>query len=108
ELIPTADPGVLGVKFFSTPGQDYVLDFYSNQAPSPSGYGQGETYLGSVSLANLASAPTVINWRIPHFVAGLVYSATATNVTTGDTSEFSAVPLTVFSMSPLAGPVGTR
>ena len=34
----------------SNPNTDYVLDFYSNTEVDPSGYGEGETYLGFLDV----------------------------------------------------------
>ncbi|MGA2253708.1 MAG: Ig-like domain repeat protein, partial [Thermoguttaceae bacterium] len=44
------------------PNTTFTLDFYANQTPDPSGYGQGQTYLGSCLVAtdangNLLSSP---------------------------------------------------
>jgi hypothetical protein len=75
----------------STPNDTFRLEFFSNTAPDPSGYGQGQTFLGSAQVTNgsfTVTLPTPV-------LAGQNYlTATATDVTSGaigygDTSEFS-------------------
>jgi hypothetical protein len=96
--------------FNSTPGDTFRLEFFSNPQADPSGYGQGQMYLGSAQVTtgadgNAASSPdgsAIINSdgsftvTLPTPVlAGQGYlTATATDVTSGavgygDTSEFS-------------------
>lgn len=76
----------------STPNTTFTLDFYASATADPSGFGQGQRYLvsmkvttdpitGTVSFSAPLSALTTV---------GEVVSATATNMSTGDTSEFSA------------------
>jgi hypothetical protein len=73
----------------------FVLDFYASTDADPSGYGQGQRFLGwAIVLTDVqghgdfdvtVTAPTE---------AGEVLTATANDLATGDTSEFSqAVPL---------------
>jgi hypothetical protein len=71
------------------PNEAIILDFYAGPAADPSGYGQGQTYLGSTSITtdangnvNFAAALAVSN------LAGEWISATATDPS-GNTSEFS-------------------
>jgi parallel beta-helix repeat protein len=70
-------------------GTVYRIDFFANATADPSGNGQGEVFLGSqnVTITGL-TAPI----SFPHSpVPGKPFiTATATNLTTGDTSEFSA------------------
>jgi titin len=69
----------------SAPSTGYRLEFFSGSGP-----GQAETFLGSDSVTTDAggnaafSAPLAV--AVP---AGDAVTATATNLTTGDTSEFS-------------------
>jgi len=99
----------------STPNSPFALDFFRSQAPDPSGYGEGQQYLGSTSVTTDASGNTSFT-----FVATGIgaeergfFTATATNTATQDTGEFSAalrgstVPLAQGSFSagvPVAGP----
>lgn len=109
-LNATNNPTVLTGRFYSTPNQTFMLDFYGNQDASPSGYGQGRQYLGSTSVTTDSNGRTTFTFTNPHpklLSAGEVFSATATSAS-GDTSEFSAVPLSVIAMAPSGGPAGTR
>ncbi len=104
------DHTLVSGRFHSAPNTTFVLDFYASATADPSGHGQGQTYLGSITVTTdangyLASSPdgsaVISNPDTPNatFTAtGLtavpagedVLSATATNMSTGDTSEFSA------------------
>jgi hypothetical protein len=86
----------------STGAAPFTLDFYSNTAPDPSGYGEGQTYLGAAPVSSSGSFTVTLNKPIP---AGQGYlTATATDAN-GNTSEFSAVanvPPTVHLSNPLS------
>lgn len=75
----------------SAAGRSYVLDFYANSYRNASGFGDGETYLGSMITAPApASCQASFSATLPVAVAhGQWITATATDNTTGDTSEFS-------------------
>ena len=86
----------------STPEKTFLVDFYSNVAgtlrfngnPYPacdaSGYGEGETYLGTTSVTIDASGTRSFSYTIfTSLAAGAVVTATATDPD-GNTSEFSA------------------
>ena len=75
--------------FNSTPNTTFTLDFYANAAADPSGYGQGQTWLGSESVTTDASGNA--NFQATDLSAtspGQWISATATDPG-GNTSEFS-------------------
>lgn len=86
----------------SEPSRAYRIDFYSSPAPDPSGFGEGKTYLGTVSVTTDASGNASSSGDVRLSVAldvGTYVTATATQTTlpaTGGTSEFSA-PLQVVS-----------
>jgi hypothetical protein len=71
----------------STPSSTFTIDFYDNAAPDPTGYGQGRTYLGSMTVTTDASgnASFTATGLAPAGL-GQWISATATSPT-GDTSE---------------------
>jgi hypothetical protein len=73
------------------PGSTYLLEFYANSAPDPSGHGEGEQFLGSTYAT--AGPDGHAHFTTPPFsTAGLTgpfITATATDPN-GDTSEFSA------------------
>ena len=84
----------------AAPSQTYVVEFFASRAPSPSGYGEGQWYLGSVRVTTDATGNAPFTARLPvrgiGWDAGHAYfTATATSTATGSTSEFSqALPLT--------------
>ncbi len=77
--------------FNSKPNTTFSLDFYANAAPDPSGYGQGQRYLGAYVVATDANGDA--NFTATGLLEtspGEWISATATDPG-GDTSEFSQV-----------------
>jgi hypothetical protein len=79
---------------FSNPNLPYtsiLIQVFSNQTADPSGYGQGQTLIGSTTLNTNSSGAGTFTLNLAAGVApGLAISATATNIITGDTSAFSA------------------
>jgi hypothetical protein len=74
----------------STPSTSFTLDFYANSAADPSGFGQGQFYLGAEAVTTDASGNASFLVTLPSDTsAGEMISATATD-SSGDTSEFSA------------------
>jgi len=74
----------------SVPGTSFRIEFFSNTVADPSGYGQGQTLIGAATVVTDTSGSTSFSLTLPIVVApGLVVSATATNLSTGDTSAFS-------------------
>jgi hypothetical protein len=75
----------------SVASTSFRIEFFSNTSPDPTGYGQGQTYLGFTNIATDASGNASFTASgLAALPAGQDYlAATATNLTTGDTSEFS-------------------
>jgi CSLREA domain-containing protein len=72
------------------PNRNVTLDFYANRAPDPSGFGEGERYLGSTSITTDAAGNASFDVRLNAATqTGEWITATATE-SGGDTSEFSA------------------
>jgi hypothetical protein len=72
----------------SRPNQTFWIDVYRNPAAGPSGYGQGQSYLGSVSVNTDSSGNgTFALTNTAGNYAGQYFSATATSAN-GDTGEF--------------------
>ncbi len=68
----------------------FRIEFFANAAMDPSGYGQGQTYLGFANVTTDASGNGTFSATFSTVVpTGFFISATATNLATGDTSEFS-------------------
>ena len=90
----------------SAPNTVYTIEFFSNPSADPSGYGQGQTFLGATSVTTDASGNATLsaaNATLPVAVAaGSFVSATATDPQ-GDTSEFSLeLPEVQLAVSPSA------
>jgi hypothetical protein len=70
----------------------FLVQFFTNRTPDPTGYGEGETYLGSTTVTTDSSGNATF-WTGPMgsaVPAGLYVSATATPLNAaGVTSEFS-------------------
>ena len=75
----------------SAPDTTFTLDFYANSLADPSGYGEGETYLGAATVTTDASGDAVFSVNLPApTYLGQFVTATATDPD-GNTSEFSLV-----------------
>lgn len=80
----------------------YYIDFYGNASADPSGHGQGQTYLGAVSVTTDGSGNATFAFtNSAANDAGQYVSATATSLG-GDTSEFSADVLATNATMPHA------
>jgi CSLREA domain-containing protein len=74
----------------STPSTQFVLHFYSNASCDPSGYGEGESFLGSTTVTTNGGGNASFSVAFPQTVPpGRFITATATDPG-GNTSEFSA------------------
>jgi hypothetical protein len=80
----------------STPDSTFSIEFYDNTAPNPSGYGEGETFLGSLDVTTDSNGSGAFIFdALPGAPAGHFIAATATDMA-GNTSEFSAdVPVKI-------------
>jgi hypothetical protein len=87
------------------PNTTLQLEFFANQAADPSGYGQGQRYIGSVNVTTDAAGNASFTAPLAALLSGeQVFSATATNLATGDTSEFCA-DLSIPSVGPITAPL---
>lgn len=78
----------------STLNNQYRVEVFSNDSADPSGFGEGQTYLGAATLTNGDNQETTISLPSGTNLTGKVLSATTTALSnTGDgfgsTSEFS-------------------
>lgn len=76
----------------STPNRTFRVEIFANAACDPSGYGEGAQFVGArddvtTDASGDASFTVTLDADVP---PGTVMTATATDLTTGDTSEFSA------------------
>jgi CSLREA domain-containing protein len=80
----------------STPDAAFSLRFFINNACDPSGYGEGETFLGAINVVTDGSGIADFNVALPEGAPeGSFVTATATD-SNNNTSEFSACQV-VFS-----------
>ena len=82
--------------------RDYTIELFANDALDPTGYGEGQTYLGSVTAHTGADGMATFSTSIAQDLAGKFLTSTATTPNPGltppdpavtepgsDTSEFS-------------------
>ncbi|MGA2255010.1 MAG: Ig-like domain repeat protein [Thermoguttaceae bacterium] len=69
----------------------FRVEFFANATPDPTGFGQGQTYLGFATVTTNGSGNASFTATgLAVLPAGQNYlSATATNLSTGDTSQFA-------------------
>ncbi|HEX8204100.1 MAG TPA: Ig-like domain-containing protein, partial [Isosphaeraceae bacterium] len=97
----------------SRPNRSYLVQYYVSGGADPSGFGEGQTLLGSQTVTT--DGRGVASFTTPVFTASLpanaVFSATATDTATGETSEFSRAndlnAPTVTLASPAPDPTNT-
>jgi hypothetical protein len=92
--------GAVQASLSSLPNTPFLIQFFSNTAADPSGFGQGQSLLGSEAATTDGSGAALVSLTPQNGVpANTWVSATATNLSTGDTSEFaldlSAQPVSV-------------
>ena len=97
----------------STPGSSFLLQFFSSPAADPSGFGEGETPIGSLTVATDASGNAGFSTDLPASVPpGRLVTSTATALptasATGDTSEFSRAVTVTQAASAVNGGAAQR
>jgi hypothetical protein len=73
----------------STPNASFRVEFFANSSYDPAGAGQGETFIGFQDVMTDSAGNANINFAYTPVAGKPFLAATATNQTTGDTSEFS-------------------
>ncbi len=73
---------------YSTPGTSFTIEFFSNEAPDPSGFGEGKVFVGSLPVKTNALGVTRFQWTFD--TSQKLIAATATDPS-NNTSEFSMV-----------------
>src|SRR4029450_9451485 len=87
----------------STPNTSFRIEFFANDVADPSGYGEGQIFLGAITTDPTdANGDVSFTTKLPVGVGiGQVISATATDGA-GNTSEFSAnLPVTRVNVDPV-------
>ncbi len=93
--IPATSTTLIEGSLTSLPSTSFLIQFFNNPAADPSGFGQGQTLIGSTEVTTGSNGIASIDLSLPNVLAtGLAVSATATNLTTGDTSAFANDVLT--------------
>jgi titin len=72
----------------ASPNTTYRVEFFANAAGDPSGYGEGQTFLGWAAVTTDGTGSASFTTTLPVPAGELVLTATATDPI-GDTSEFS-------------------
>lgn len=73
----------------SIAGRNYRIEFFANQEFALSGAGAGQIFLGSTTTITDSSGNASFNFTYTPVAQSPIITATATDLTTGDTSEFS-------------------
>ncbi len=84
----------------STNSASFTIDIYANVSPDPSGYGEGQFWMGSTNVITDASGNASFTAQLPVIhLKGRHLTATATDAS-GNTSEFSPA---IFAESSIPG-----
>lgn len=73
----------------SRPVGRFTIQFFSSPEADRSGYGEGKTFLGQTTVKTESAGVASFTFAASSVAVGEVVTATATNNSTGDTSEFS-------------------
>jgi hypothetical protein len=75
----------------SSPSDQFTVEFFASPSCDPSGFGEGAAFLGSTLATTDGEGHAAFSVTLPAAVAvGARVTATATRLSTDDTSEFSA------------------
>src|SRR5262249_25949139 len=89
-VVPAGGNTVISGTLNSTANRSFRIEFFSSPAADPSGNGEGRVFLGAITVSSATNNYTFAA-TIPGTIAGTDFvTATATDLTTLDTSEFSA------------------
>ncbi len=70
----------------------FRIEFFASAAADPSGFGEGQFFVGETTVTTNSGGSAAFAFQVQMAVpVGYVVAATATNLSTGDTSEFSQV-----------------
>jgi hypothetical protein len=98
---------VRGTLDSSSSGQ-FVVEFFASPLCNPSGFGEGATFLGSTPVTTDGAGHAAFSITLPAAVTvGAKVTVTATRLSTGDTSEFSACVAVTSGATPTPTPVAT-
>ncbi|KAM3091542.1 DUF4347 domain-containing protein, partial [Phormidesmis sp. 146-35] len=110
-LLVTAEPvggnTIVSGTLNSTASKPFRVKFFSNDSADASGNGEGQTYLGFSDVTTDASGNAIITFSATGALTGKFISATATDIATGDTSEFSTARVVVAPKVSIASSIAT-
>ncbi len=91
----------------SVPNENFEIEFFNNVTPDTANIGRAETFVGFVEVTTNASGVANFGVDLPANVRNL--SSTATRISTGDTSAFSAatIPLNAVVSRKIHGSAGS-
>ncbi len=72
-----------------SPDTNYVIELFRNSSADPSGFGEGETYMEDSLIMTNSNGDGYFSIELPGSPGNWFYSATATQLNSGNTSEFS-------------------
>lgn len=73
----------------SSPNTSFRVEFFANAEPDPSGFGEGETYLGAASVTTGANGEVSFDVTVPTAAPAGSFVTTTVTDPAGNTSEFS-------------------
>ena len=73
----------------STAGTTFRIEFFSNQMPNPSGFGEGQAFIGAINVTTLATGNVDFIQNFPVAVPSQQVIAAIATDPAGNTSEFS-------------------
>lgn len=86
--LSTGDTRIRG-KLNSTRGKKFTVQIFSSSQADPSGFGEGETFLGAKTVKTNRKGKASFAFTVGLPPGQNIITATATRKSTGDTSEFS-------------------
>jgi hypothetical protein len=94
----------------SAPSETFRIEYFHNDTPDEQNYGRGERFISAIEVSTNASGAVAFTTSLPAFARNV--SATATRLSTGDTSPFSAAVISPpninkFTVTPSATGGGT-
>ena len=84
----------------STPNSTFTVELFNNPVAGAGGFGQGKIFLTSATIITNATGHGSVPLTVPGLGAGQILTATATNTTTNDTSEFSNAAVVTVPIPP--------
>jgi hypothetical protein len=86
----------------STPLSTFAIDFFASQIWDTTHYGEGQKYLGSISVTTDAAGNASFTATMPGVPSGFNYFAATATDSNGNTSEFAYDPVAASGPEPSA------